>query len=793
MDISAHETNRDSLDTQPDQTSSSNTQLTILKFLKNLDLHLLLLVGISFAINFPYWDKTFMVGHDTKNTYLVFHYFYNHLVWYSELPHWLPFGEYGYNSLFYQLCDFSPSTYVSGLIGWILGVKDTLILFKLGVFGDQLIFLFGLHLLTRRLYKQHTTSFLVCLMGISSVIWTWQIYWCLRQYYLLPLVLYFFYRFFNDQISWAFWTGILTLQLALVGGLPYWAPIYAFLFIIMSIILLPTYWRSLNCLLRPSLRDLLLISLILASAVAIAYVITTCLTGLHNYAPGRSMGEMRTNLKTYLTYVTPIWGELHSFIDGTLPERLTRMSQPEDLNLYVGLLSVFGFAVAFIKCRNIWFYSITGGMIAIILLADSGIISWLSYLLMPGLNKFRHLGLLLEIAKVLLLLAGGFGIEIIMDSLLDKDYLLKNFSPLIFLSLLAALCLIVDLLISTQAYIPSAWASPMVLQHIFPEGGLWVIERIAVWALVVIAIFVIPRITKFSSFFSGIQLQRLVVFACLIDMVCFQGYHWTNRCIGSYAGSLELEPLVFAQSRTTGLSVDAYAKHNILMSSPGGAYLAFYANALQHDLCTPLGRVDIFPKGVHELVSARGATPTQYAMAETFLPPNDPQLMTVMGCGAPKLRFVTQARYSESDQQLSDMIRSSTTLDSIAILRGHSQTPINQQATETVPMFFKTTYFNANKLDVDVLVTPGKSGWLIFADAYDPQWKAYVNGIEKPVLEAYRAFKAVQLDAGISKVSFVYKNTKQNLAMALLMLLGIILSSSCIAGLGHQLFNKGRD
>jgi len=759
---------------------------------QRVDLYLLALVGILLAINLPYWSPDFMVGHDTKNTYLVFHYFYNHLFWYAELPHWLPFGEYGYNALFYQLCDFSPSTYLTGLLGWGLRVRDSLFLFKLSVFGDQLIFLLGLNLLSRRLYNRRLTAFLVCLIGISSVVWTWQIYWCLRQFYLIPLVLYFYYRFLEERTSWCFWAGILMLLSSLVGGLPYWAPIYAFLFIVMTIILLPSRWRSFSCLLRPTAKDLVLIVMIVACAAAVGYVIVTCLAGLHNYAPGRSLGEMRTNLQTYLTYVAPIWGELHAFFDGTLPERLVRLNQPEDLNLYVGLLALAGFAVAFLRVRNVWFYSLAGGMVALALLADSGAVSWLLYWLMPGLDKFRHLGLLLELVKVLLLLAGGFGVDQLLDSIADRERFAGQFRPLLLLSLLAGLCLVLDMLVSSQAYQPAAWSSPMVLSDMLPQGGGWVVLRLAVWALALCALFAIPRIQRLAGVLPATVLPGLVVAACLVDMVSFQGYHWTNRSTAPYAGHLELEPLVFSDSRSRGPSAAAMHKHDIIMSSPGGAYLAFYANALQHDLCVPMGRVDIFPKGVHELVTARGASPSQYDFGETFLPPDDPQLLTVLGCEVPKLRFVTQAEYGRTDGELSELIRNSRLLDTTVILRGD---PDRQQAgsktTDPAPMAYRVKAFTANRLDLDVTVKQGLSGWLVFADAFNPLWTATVNGKETPIMEAYRAFKSVPLGEGTSSVSFRFENTGQSYAMGLLIVAGIFLALGCVIGLGWQLFRGG--
>ena len=47
-------------------------------------------------------------------------------------------------------------------------------------------------------------------------------------------------------------------------------------------------------------------------------------------------------------------------------------------------------------------------------------------------------------------------------------------------------------------------------------------------------------------------------------------------------------------------------------------------------------------------------------------------------------------------------------------------------------------------------------GLLYWADGYDQNWHAFVDGVEVPVYRANIAFKAIQLPEGESEVSFVY-------------------------------------
>lgn len=47
-------------------------------------------------------------------------------------------------------------------------------------------------------------------------------------------------------------------------------------------------------------------------------------------------------------------------------------------------------------------------------------------------------------------------------------------------------------------------------------------------------------------------------------------------------------------------------------------------------------------------------------------------------------------------------------------------------------------------------------GYLVLADVWSPQWKAYVNGKEVKILRAYHLLRAIELQKGSHKIKFVY-------------------------------------
>jgi hypothetical protein len=678
----------------------------------------------------------------------------------------------------------------------MLRVKDSLILFKLAAFGDQLIFLFGLHLLSRLLYRHRTTCFIICLSGIGSVVWTWQFYWGLRLFYLLPLALYLYFRFFAERLSWAFWAAILTLLLVMSGGLPYWAPVYIYLFLVMTLIMLPGNWRAFGVLHRPGWKAGLLALVVVFFAADLGYLLTSCLKGLHNYSQGRTEDGMHTTLRTFMAYITPGWQHMHTFLDGTMPNFAALLGYPDDQNPYVGLLPIGALVSALIYVRDRRFSCLVGGLVAILLLAGSGISSWVLYWLIPGMKTFRHLGLLLDLAKVLLLLSAGFGLDLLILRLEIRGWLEENFRPFTLLFFLAGLLLILDMVVSVMAYNPESWTTQMQFTNMLPKGGEWIVVRLAVWGAILTAVFACVRLSPLKKIVSPRVAIGLLVIASLIDIGTFQCYHWLNRNHGNYMGRLELEPLNYSHARTWSVSrPDVSQKSAVIASSPGGASHGFFANILQTDPCAPIGQVDLISGGVNELLAARGAHPDPaQSITSTFFPHNDSKLLTIMGCNASKLRFVTQAAYGRTSQEIIDLLRSSTTLDTTVILKGNQGQQPGSPLSDLSAMTYRPTFFNANRLDLDISVKPGNSGWLVYADAYDPNWKAYVNGNEKPVLEAYRAFKAITIEGGDSKVSFRYENKLQKYELGLLMVVGILFAFSCITGLVWQLFNvrKGK-
>lgn len=765
-----------------------------MKFNLRINTDLLLLIAFSLIINLPHFDHKVMLHHETKYMYIMFHYFYNHAVWYNEIPQWLPYGDYGMSGTWYQISSFSPWTSLVALCGWLVNARDTLFMYKLSILLEQFVFIFSLYLLSGRIYACRWTRLAVCFAGAGCVIWYWQINWAFRLYYLIPLALYFYHRFLSDRNAWAFWAALLTMIMSLIGGTAYWAVIYLFLFVALNIFLLPTYWRSFSCLVKPDRKMVIASVLLLITITSYAIVISSSLDDLHHLSPGRSLQDYKTNLRCFLTYVTSVWDLIHSFVDGLQPNNEFFY----DLSYYIGVLPLAGLVVAVVVgIREAWFRGIAGSLALLFLLSCSGFFSWIMYWTFPGMNNVRHISYLMEIGKLLIMLAGGYGVKIIFERLQNHEWLKEHFTIWRLLSLYFILMVIIDFIISKNVYQNNNWQSDMRMYSLLPGYIKWhILARFTGWGLF-LGIIYLSKIKRFQNSKMKIVpfIPFLLVAVSAFDLWTFQDYHLKCRQMGGVvrSGTLELRPLDFLASRKIDFSIYLPTLRNSIWSTeiPGNVFRPEHANVIDSDPCSiAAGLYDVIPRGLNKLLSIRNPANNNLTGANLFATDNA-SLNTILACGSNKLRIVQRALFANSDDQLKYIIGSVDKLETIIPLRGAP--PFVQQA-EGMAQFtpeYKVRFFNANRAEFDIDVKPGQAGWLVYADSFNRYWKAYINGKEAPLYEAYMAFKAVYVNEGLNQVEFRYENTLQRYSLNVLIIMSILFAALCLSAMVWFLLWRG--
>jgi len=88
------------------------------------------------------------------------------------------------------------------------------------------------------------------------------------------------------------------------------------------------------------------------------------------------------------------------------------------------------------------------------------------------------------------------------------------------------------------------------------------------------------------------------------------------------------------------------------------------------------------------------------------------------------------------------------------------QTIILSQTPDLTPRKIRSSHLDfPNPLNnkVKVNLSSDQPALLLFNDSYHPDWVAYVNGVQKPIIRANHAFMATVVPAGTSSVEFVFE------------------------------------
>jgi len=268
---------------------------------------LLLLV----LVNLPYLSPSFVPIHDTVQVFQGFHYFYSHFYQTGELPRWCAQGTFGTPSVFWRLVFFTPASYACMVAGRLLGVEDALLLFKASVLLEQVVFLAGLYLLCRLLYAQRASIFLVCAGAVGGMVWYSQVWWNLRIYYLVPVVLYFLIQFFERGRPGYLWLAGIAFVVSLVGNLMYYAPLWGVVFLVFALVLTCKHWRAWASLKTPAAANLLPLFVLAGLFNAYVLVLLGSFEGVEILvgccSAGRSIPRGAATGTTRSTWVSSRW------------------------------------------------------------------------------------------------------------------------------------------------------------------------------------------------------------------------------------------------------------------------------------------------------------------------------------------------------------------------------------------------------------------------------------------------------------------------------------------------------
>ena len=728
---------------------------------------------VAAAVFAPYWPSAVLPFHDSLHKYQFFHFAYSHVREFGEIPLWVPYGSYGVAAALFQLAILTPASYLVGAVGVIVGAANTLLLFKLSVFIEVVLYGLGLLLLARSAYEHPLSRWLVVLGGLLSLSWLFQPYFNFLAFYLYPYVVLFLIAFLRAGDPGKLWLAACVLLASMMGTAPYFAPLHALVFTIMVIVAFLTgaraplerNWRRWLLRWEAGIAAALGATLLLMAGLSMEETVTL--------AAGRDPESNRVSLEAFLQY-----GRM---TNATIAAGyLSGAATHGDNTYYIGLLPLVLVGLGLLRSRNPCFLAVAAAAAGLAWLSVGGYFATLAYYF-PGMWLFRHIGLMFGLTSLLLLIASGW----VLDELFARNGGIERAGPLPRrrLAALGVLGLIaLDVALSWREY----------------DGELYPVLHTAFLALVPLRLAVyaaagavawarrpIPEVSARSR-----RILAALVAAYCFDIASFQAtvFLTVPRHEGALPpGSFAADALRYRPMRSDAAGEDASDAWKQALTQPRGTLIgeryggsALYSlgyTFLGVDPCYPQMRTDVLPYGVTVALVARGGRPQQ-SPGDDFLPPGDAGFRASLGCGTSKI-FLAQevvgagsiAHAQKLLKHVADPYR--TPIVESPVGAGRANPAARDDSAVLV------TAFTANRMELNVR-SESDAAWLYYADAFHPDWAARIGDRETRVIRANVGFKAVRIPSGNHEVVLTFGEGRRRYVSEGLALAGCL---ACLAGL----------
>lgn len=737
---------------------------------------LAIMVMLQVLLNIPFFLNKYIVMHDTSFSFRLFYFFYNDMFQFGEFPHWFPFGLYGMSSAAF-LYYISPSGFLTWAIGLLLRVENVYTLFKLSLLIEQLVYLYGVWLLGRRLFKNPYAVFAFGLTSICGIVVSSQIDLNFRLFSLIPLILYFLVRFFEGDGLRHLGFAMMLFPLFLSGLPAYCIPIPLFVTLTISIALCAEAFRE-KRLRKIFEKDRIFAVMLLLFAAGLVYsyfeFLTISVQNKYMLTPGRSGTELTVSLDMFLHY-GPYIGT-GKFSELIYPYDLIKRATPSmDNTFFVGLMPLIFALYALLTVRRpLFIATITAiAMLGLLSLGDATFVAKAFYDYFPMMKYFRHIGYVVSCYNLLIPLAAGFGIERLIRSGRAESGTARK-----------AFCAILSLLFAYEGVMYFYFTSIM-MRGITLLSFAWLAAAIAgiylVWR---------PR-TLLAAGGVGLIIAAVAIF----ETLSYQGFNKYIMSPVKYSTINRAFPnrMTYSDAAVSVNRYDFPAKRSISSegldharlkeSWPFFAYGVHYTedyNFLQYAPCRSKFRNDFF--NVYVLDFYVNANPVSIE-----------NVWKSTGCESPRLRVLKDARMVSGNDEAKYLLSASNdfgdypivyftesksdeseeTADSLAdegfnfeslmnklYLNTPDFKPIGLENLRNIGGLVSVDKFSSNLVSMTAVVDSADGGWLYYVDAWSPRWKAYVNGIPKPIAHANIGFKALKLDQGTHKIEFRFSNPR---------------------------------
>ncbi len=719
--------------------------------LRRINFSLLFLIAFLIFLNYPALLPDFVPIHDTFQVFGMFHYYYSEFFFNNQIVQWLPFETYGMDSHYFQTMNFSPFSYLAFVIGKILQIRNALFLFKISVLMEQLALLVGSFLLGQRLFKSKTAVHMLCIAAVGSTVWFSSLLLNFRVYYLMPFILLFLVLFIQEKKPQFFWIAGLSAMAWFMGATSYavfiWVLIFT-IFLVLMTIRQPDLWKNLF---SKSKTNVFWMGLFFIVLIAFIIFVSQSLQSIDIMSPDREPVSGRMGLKTFLGYGgNPNPAMLIQNMVLAQPHYLQVGSF--DNTVYMGLLPIVFLLWGILKVRDKFHLSFLTMAFVLIWMSFGGIFASLIYFF-PGMHFYRHVGLVYGIVKYLLLLSAAYGFDYFWSQNRKRLWILLL---LLFVLVIGAF----DLTIAPSLFAHKNWRSPveaisgLLLQFDSPFiKFLFYIIAFAFIAITSGIIFLLQRCKKNSfkpKISSLAQFFLLLALVCDLTMFQFVVFNFNPRLPAEYFSSLTsvmIRAPVYQAFRTPMPLGERQIQAMRLIKSPivKTKYSTNY-NFAQYDPCISDFRIDVIDSDIRKMTGAKGAQGNEFTK--------------LIGCNYSKIKLVRNAEFFADEGMALKHLHALDDVDQKVLIYGKKvkESYINKKTNDETldQQRIQILNFSSNALHIKVHNPMREGSWLIYADAFDPGWKARIDRQHVPVYQAYVGFKTIYVPYGKHNIIFYY-------------------------------------
>ncbi len=773
---------------------------------------LLILSYLAFSNKTPF-------GHDGFQFLSLQYYFLNNSIQSGEIAQWMPYMTHGTVANWWYYVQGGPLQSLLMLSGGLLSSVNFLYIFYLSIFTDLLLLTSGVWLLGKFLYQSLEAKFMTTGITVLSCIWFDQPWYNLHLFYLIPLTLYFFLKFFDShKIPDLLIAGnISTLQL--FGTLPYFAPIISLtLFLFLSTYLLvhkDKAWSTWNyCFKNKWAFPAFSLSLLVPMACNL--ILLKNGTGeIVNYNKGRSLDGTVT-LDGFLTYGRTTWDHWQ--------EIFSRFSPALDYNVYFGILPLTALLFFLTRKPRRFIIPALTTTVILILFAEGTFVSKLFYYIWPGMNYYRHLTLVLPMIKIFLCLLSGFAFEHLLTSQITSK------KTILFISTVLSTGIVFSLFFYKVPSMFYSWLKSSERDMPY-ETSVWDLTGISSHFLTTAIIYLTAWIVfyLFLVWSSKANSRKRLVWFCLlftfVELCYYQINHANHRLINlspNQYQQLNFKPMPYIANRKIEATLTPrseawlnYFEH--LNSNPRAINWSIESFLFQDIFSSPY-RTDHWLKPLELLMRSGHGSPSldlsdkppYYRESEFVVPESNKSILLASGVSRDKLVVFKRAYQACTEEEASKIIRhpdyngteliltdphpngeekDCQTVDEI--LQDQSKKP---DPDESILHSQKVNIlsFSSDSLQIQVDNPSNDSGanWLYYADTWHPFWKAQVNKKDVKVYQANLAYKAIRLEPGSNKVQFRFGSSAYNIAALTISLNWLFLLGITVAYSGRLLFKS---